>query len=368
MKISILSMQRIINYGSFLQSYALKKTLEDLGHKVDFIDIQDGEYHEEPRILITSFKDKIKKYCSKDCFKLIKFRIKSKKIELIMKQEQVDVLGLSQDYITKPSPDTEAVVIGSDEVFNCDPRCSWGVSSQLFGNIDVPIVITYAASCGFIKDKDVPKYCIPNIKNSLMKLKSVSVRDENTYDFIKNISNIESSYNLDPVLIYPFDFEIKKAEKTIDINEKYMIVYAYEDRIKDKNEINAIKLYAKENGLKMYCIGGALKWCDDLLILTPFQVLAAFKHAKCIVTDTFHGTIMSAKFNKPFATFIRESNENKLSDLLKRLNLTEHRVNNPSEIKDILSMNRDFVQFNQIVESECKKTKQYLMNNLNHKD
>lgn len=32
MKVSIMSMQRIANYGSFLQAYALKKTIETLGH------------------------------------------------------------------------------------------------------------------------------------------------------------------------------------------------------------------------------------------------------------------------------------------------------------------------------------------------
>lgn len=38
MKIGILSMQRIVNYGSFLQAYGLKKTVEKLGHEVEFVD------------------------------------------------------------------------------------------------------------------------------------------------------------------------------------------------------------------------------------------------------------------------------------------------------------------------------------------
>ena len=42
MKIGILSMQRVINYGSFLQAYALKHTLENLGHEVSFVDIKKG--------------------------------------------------------------------------------------------------------------------------------------------------------------------------------------------------------------------------------------------------------------------------------------------------------------------------------------
>ena len=37
-KIGILSMQRIKNYGSFLQAYALKKIVEEFDTKVEFVD------------------------------------------------------------------------------------------------------------------------------------------------------------------------------------------------------------------------------------------------------------------------------------------------------------------------------------------
>ena len=43
MNIGILSMQRVINYGSFLQGYAMKNFLKDRGHEVSFIDIKPGE-------------------------------------------------------------------------------------------------------------------------------------------------------------------------------------------------------------------------------------------------------------------------------------------------------------------------------------
>ena len=45
MKIGILSMQRIENFGSLLQAYALKKTLETFGNEVSFIDIQWKSYN-----------------------------------------------------------------------------------------------------------------------------------------------------------------------------------------------------------------------------------------------------------------------------------------------------------------------------------
>ena len=37
MNIGIMSMQRIINYGSFLQAYGLNKTIQNMGHTVTFV-------------------------------------------------------------------------------------------------------------------------------------------------------------------------------------------------------------------------------------------------------------------------------------------------------------------------------------------
>ena len=46
MKVGIMSMQRIVNYGSFLQAFALKNIIEDLGHKAVFVD-----YRVEPPLI-----------------------------------------------------------------------------------------------------------------------------------------------------------------------------------------------------------------------------------------------------------------------------------------------------------------------------
>ena len=44
MNVGILSMQRVVNYGSFLQAYALKQTISALGYTVEFVDIENVEH------------------------------------------------------------------------------------------------------------------------------------------------------------------------------------------------------------------------------------------------------------------------------------------------------------------------------------
>ena len=56
-KIIILSMQRIKNYGSFLQAYALKKIVEEFDTKVEFIDYKV----EKPLIKSQTNQNKISK-------------------------------------------------------------------------------------------------------------------------------------------------------------------------------------------------------------------------------------------------------------------------------------------------------------------
>ena len=41
-KVGIMSMQRIANYGSFLQAYALKQLMEEVGCNVEFVDYHVG--------------------------------------------------------------------------------------------------------------------------------------------------------------------------------------------------------------------------------------------------------------------------------------------------------------------------------------
>ena len=40
MKLGIMSMQRITNYGSYLIAFAMQKTFEKLGHSVEFVDFK----------------------------------------------------------------------------------------------------------------------------------------------------------------------------------------------------------------------------------------------------------------------------------------------------------------------------------------
>ena len=63
MKIGLLSMQRVVNYGSFWQAYCLKKMICDQGNcTLEFIDIIPGDVETRTEYHITYSKIKRKKY------------------------------------------------------------------------------------------------------------------------------------------------------------------------------------------------------------------------------------------------------------------------------------------------------------------
>ena len=324
-KIGILSMQRIKNYGSFLQAYGLKQLILSIGHQVEFVD-----YHVEKSVIESKSKkgkiNKILEILKEDA--PLKQKIQYIVFKKNFGKKYFNLLGLTDEPNYNAKVDT--LVIGSDEVFNCvQENQNVGYSLELFGKDNkANKLITYAASFGNTTIEKLEKY---NKKEEIAKLLSkfdtISARDKNTGSIVESITNKKVEYNLDPVLIYDY---INKCKLIPDINvkEKYMIVYAYSGRI-SKEESKYIKKYAKENNLKVYAIGGAQRCADKFINCSPFEVLAYFKKAELVITDTFHGSIFSIITHRQFVTLVRRSvgnsygNEEKLTDLLNRLDLNE---------------------------------------------
>ena len=365
-KVGILSMQRIKNYGSFLQAYALKKIIESLGHDVEFVD-----YHVENTIIEeVNNKNKIQK--GLDALKgKAKFTHKLKYI-LYKKSfnKHLEILNISNEYNYNPKLDT--LVIGSDEVFNViQSNKNVGYSLELFGkNHNAKKVITYAASFGNTTINKIEKYKkVEEISKLLSEIDSISVRDKNSFDIVDKLTqNKTIVYNLDPVLMFDYMHDCNLIPE-IKTKEKYMIVYAYNGRITDE-EAKYIKKIAKNKGLKVYSIGGSQPYADKFINCNPFEVLAYFKNAEFIITDTFHGSIFSIINNKPFVTLVRKSKENsygneeKLTYLLDGLNLNNRICYDYHEIDNILDRLIDYKKTNKIIEQERKNTIDYLKNNI----
>ena len=99
-------------------------------------------------------------------------------------------------------------------------------------------------------------------------------------------------------------------------------------------------------------------------------MLAYFKNAEEVITDTFHGSIFSVISQRPFTTIVRKSvgagygNEEKLTDLLNRLGLTDRMTFDVSETERINQKLPDYTNVQSCLEEQRKRTKDYLTQNL----
>ena len=366
-KVGIMSMQRIANYGSFLQAYALKQLMEEVGCNVEFVDYHVGAP------VITENADSKNKVVRKIEKGLETFQYRAPlahKLSFIrykqsFAQKYMPLLGITDEMNYNPTVD--CLVIGSDEVFNCIQKNSnVGYSPELFGkNNHAKKLITYAASFGNTTLIKLEKYKKANEVGALLKkFDAISVRDTNSGTIVEQLTGKEPVYNLDPVLTYDYMNCCDKIPQ-VQTNEKYLILYAYADRISN-DEADWIAAYAKKKNLNVYAIGGIQKGADRFVDCSPFEVLAYFRNAEEVITDTFHGSIFSVITHRPFATLIRKSvgnsygNEEKLSDLLNRLGLTERMTTKVEETEHINQQPIDYEKVDDVLQKQREIAKAYL--------
>lgn len=351
-KVGIMSMQRIINYGSFLQAYALKEMIKtETNFEVEFID-----YHFEKDITVPTEKQgvlqKIKNnliiinYLKK---KMFLYKLNSSFINYL-KTIGVDRVNYNKNI--------DILVIGSDEVFNCLQPYPVGYSRELFGyGFESTKVISYAASFGFTELSELKEKLIDKeISRMLTHFSGLSVRDYNSYLIVNELTGIEPLIHVDPVLAYDFGKDIYEYEVK---EHDYIILYSYTGRL-NREEEKYIKQFARKHNKKIISIGNYSAIADKNICCNPLYVLSYFRNADFVITDTFHGTIFSIKMNTSFCSIIRTSNHNKMSYLLERMGQSDRVVVKLEDIDRLFKTKIDFTNTNRIIAEESQHSREYL--------
>lgn len=347
MKIAILTMHRVVNYGSFMQAFATKSVLEGMGHEVEFRDFLPGPPRHRgnnavvaPRNLLKKLPGKLVRLAST----LEKARFKSE-LQAMFEKKVWPLLGVSPALNT--SLQADAFVIGSDEVFNYTQ--SLGYVRCLFGHdIDAPLIVAYAASAGYANAEDaVADDMVEELGSGLRRMAHIGVRDDNTRRLVEHCLGRSVDMVVDPTLIYDFQPHIPVEAP---VAPGYLLVYAYEGRMDAPDEVEAVKSYARSRGLRTVSAGGYQPWCDQNVVVTPFELLALFAHADAVVTDTFHGSIFAMKARRNFATLIRTksewgSNSNKVGFLLHQFGLEQRIVGQAKDLASVLDVPVSYAVF-----------------------
>ncbi len=351
MRIGILTYYNGINYGAFAQVYSLQCRMLELGFNVEIIAYKNKKhiFSEYKSLFFTKnpfiFLNNLKKYLT--------FRRAQKMLK-------------TTSFINNPYSINEmnfdVIIIGSDEVWNFNNDL-FGLDLTYFGHMGASKskLISYAASFGMVKDDDT----IPiDVLRAMKNLHHISVRDINSKNIvIKNYKDVIKV--LDPTLIYDFHKELKN-----EANGKYLLFYGITLCGQDKKMIKMIKNYAKDNGLRVVSVGYYHEWADENYInIHPFEWMNYIKKANCVVTNMFHGTIFSIKFNKVFVTIGSSRRRNKIESLLSDMHL-QNRIFysknlNKHNFEDVIDAHIDYDSVNLILSKLREKSESFLIKSIN---
>lgn len=375
MRIGIMSMQRVINYGSYMQALALKTILQELGHEVVFVDYEAKpsiQHRRSFRYWISRARSLLRNtglvWTVANLFRRrpIGYRTTKEYTDderaFIPALEKLGVDYAHPHYRTK----VDALIIGSDEVFNCLQNAdNVGFSPELFGkNNRAKILLSYAASFGNTTLERLQKYGVGRrVGRYLKKFDALSVRDENSARIVRELTGREPEQHMDPALIGGIENMTWKS----NTERGYVAVYAYPNRI-SREEGEDIQRFAEKRGLQVLSLCGKqdVEGFENRSGLSPKEILPYIKNAAFVVTDTFHGTIFSIIQHVPFAVYCRRpqdepySNSEKLLDLLCKFELTDRLVSADNDLETIARKEIDFTKSDRIRRKERERTIDYL--------
>lgn len=356
MKYGIITHYDVHNHGASLQLNALVKVLKRdhniYAHALRFetnYDFADKSIKNKHRISIKSVGYFLQ-YIKERGIGLFLFNIKKKTLfDRFNKQEKL----IGPDCHSGGQYD--GIIIGSDEVFSLFV----GPTPELFGyNLPSKKVFAYAGCFGPTTVEDVKKvHCEDFVRNGLNSMVGLSMRDQNSIAIAKEYTGRDAELVVDPVILYGYKEELSRL--TDPGLPKYLLVYAYESRLNDPKEYQAILDYAHNKGMIVVCPGFYHQWADKNINTDPEELLRYFKYAECVVTDTFHGCVLSLITGREMAVRLRD-NTNKLLNLMKEYGIDDRGIDDQWDLNIIFNKRVDWNFVNDQIDKRRAASKDYL--------
>lgn len=355
MKIGIITHHDVHNHGAQLQLYALVEVFRSLGHDAKALTYTKNYdfLSEEARVKYDVTARSIPYYASYLVRNGLAKTFYNVRKRSILKQFRASN-RLVDGYYSEQSG-LDCVFVGSDEVFSIET----GLNTFFWGmGVPTSKVFAYAGSFGPTDLGDIEKrYAIEFVRAGIERLTEISVRDQNSHDIIFRLTGKDVPIVCDPVILYDYNKEVKDFKRPID--ERYLVVYSYDNNMNEVYEVEQIVAFARRHHLKVISAGFYHRWCDRNENVTPLELINYIKHAECVITDTFHGAVISIVMNTPFIVRIR-GNRNKLGYLMEEYGLSERCTEDFSDLDRKLQENINFDRVNRLVDERRALSHAYI--------
>lgn len=344
MKIGILTHYIHYGYGGLLQNYALQTVLKRMSH--DPITIRTSMSKKVP--LNKMIRNKLSFWAHiilhKDMF------ITDQQDDFITQYNEPFISRYLS--ITKPNRSSidfrkatienncEALVVGSDQIWR--KYYSYVSTCYLDFAEEMEIKrIAYAAS--FAVDNWEYNQAETKKYRKLAKMfDAISVREASGIKLCKDHLGVDAQLVLDPTLLLEKEDYVKLVEEAgEERSDGELFSYVLDKNPEKETIINGIAL---KLGMKRYeCMPpypttyyNVKKHPQESIYPPVTKWLRSIMDAKCIVTDSFHGTVFSIIFNKPFYVLINgRRGSARFTSLLSMFGLESRIITSIEDIDDI---------------------------------
>lgn len=305
MKIGILTFHWPSNYGAVLQCYALQQILKSMGHEVQVLNYKPWIYENN---LYTIFRyrrilhpHRMKREKQKEQL-FIPFRTKF--LNLSKRFYRAKKLQLYSDQL-------DCIITGSDQVMNAsfvkggEPGGSTAYYLS-FGRETLKR-IAYAVSFG---TTNFPSKLYPKLSPLVARFNAFSVREKSGKKIVEEMGRTGCIVAPDPTLLLPVEHYYPLLSKSETSNS--ICIYMLHNRA------------AFEKRLNEYLKGQPILYNNDCRVE---DWLANIFNASAVVTNSFHGTVFSILFHRPFMVVLPTIENIGMNDrfytLLEKLKLTD---------------------------------------------
>lgn len=313
------------NYGTMLQAYATKRSIESLGYEcrmIRYIRKYDLKFVLTQGIRIFEkdfFKHELKRRKKRQELKRNPsfseiYIPRTKAVKAFQNKVFIDDVDSFYGYneLCRESLKYDAVVVGSDQLW-----LPAGMRTNFYNLMfvaDEINKISYATSFGV---STIDKTYWKDMCKFIPRINHLSVREKSGQVLIRDIVGVESRVVADPTMLHTAE-EWYEMIPDRQLEHEYIFCYFLGKNMECRNFANQVK---SETGLKIV----VLKHLDEYIEedddfgdivpsdVGPMEFVNYIRHAKYVLTDSFHGTVFSILYHKNFLTFYRFKQGERLS-------------------------------------------------------
>jgi len=374
MKVGVVTLHKVLNFGSVLQAYCTCTVVRRFGFEPEIINYMQPRY--TVRGAVAAIVGKMFRGASTwklpvlivpGALKVLSYFIQRRQFEHFVKTYLPVGSGefSSFEEISRNPPQADIYLTGSDQIWNSEYNNGVDRAHYLDFAPAGRSRISYASSFG--KDK-IKASDADETMNLLRKYAAIGVREFSGVQIISDLGISGASHVLDPTLLLSREEWAREFKLECPPEEAYLLIYSVE-RSLDKLVYATARKIADSLGLRIVFLSqaaklGSMSGCDSQRYFADVvDFVRYFYYANFVVASSFHGTAFSVNFNRQFVSVLPPKYDARLRSLLNVVGLSARIVETEVDLETVTAP-IDYSVVNAILETERKKSLAYLESNL----